>query len=101
MSKSIHKILIVDDDSEFAEHLAGLMPSNYQIKTAYSLKQAMEQPFAQVHLGATQAWQQQSSLPFNFVFLVKPIAVLVNTAIRPYSTLKIVSLQANQYISKL
>jgi DNA-binding response OmpR family regulator len=38
-----HKVLIIDDDSEFAEHLAGLMPSRYQIKTAYSVKQAMEQ----------------------------------------------------------
>ena len=41
MSKAIHKILIVDDDSDFAEHLAGLMPSHYQVKTAYSPKKAM------------------------------------------------------------
>lgn len=43
MSKAIHKVLIVDDDSEFAEHLAGLMPSHYQVKTAYSPKKAMAQ----------------------------------------------------------
>ncbi len=43
MNKAIHKILIIDDDSEFADHLAGLMPSCYQVKTAYSPKQAMEQ----------------------------------------------------------
>jgi PleD family two-component response regulator len=43
VNKSVHKVLIIDDDSEFAEHLAGLMPSRYQVKTAYSPKQAMEQ----------------------------------------------------------
>lgn len=43
MSKPVHKVLIVDDDSEFAEHLAGLMPSRYQVKTAYSPKKAMAQ----------------------------------------------------------
>lgn len=43
MSQPTHKVLIIDDDSEFAEHLAGLMPSHYQVKTAYSPKQAMEQ----------------------------------------------------------
>lgn len=42
MSKAVQKILIIDDDAEFAEHLAGLMPTNYQVKTAYSLKQAIE-----------------------------------------------------------
>lgn len=43
MDKAVHKVLIVDDDAEFAEHLAGLMPSRYQVKTAYSIKQAVEQ----------------------------------------------------------
>lgn len=43
MDKPVHKVLIVDDDSDFAEHLAGLMPSHYQVKTAYSLKQAQGQ----------------------------------------------------------
>lgn len=43
MSKPIHRVLIIDDDSEYAEHLSQLMPSHYQAKTAYSLKQAMEQ----------------------------------------------------------
>lgn len=28
---------------EFADHLSGLMPSRFQVKTAYSLKQAIEQ----------------------------------------------------------
>lgn len=42
VSKAVHKILVIDDDAEFAEHLAGLMPSHYQVKTAYSLKQATE-----------------------------------------------------------
>lgn len=42
MNKAVHKILIVDDDSEFAEHLAGLMPAHCRIKTAYSLRQAAE-----------------------------------------------------------
>ncbi len=43
MNKSVHKVLIIDDDSEFAEHIAGLMPVGYEVKTAYSPKQAMEQ----------------------------------------------------------
>lgn len=42
VNKKFHKILIVDDDSDFAEHLAGLMPSHYQVKTAYSLKLALD-----------------------------------------------------------
>lgn len=40
MNEAVHKVLVIDDDSEFAEHLASLMPSHYQVKTAYSLKQA-------------------------------------------------------------
>jgi two-component system OmpR family response regulator len=43
VNKPVHKVLIIDDDSDFAEHLAGLMPSHYQVKTVYSSKQAMEQ----------------------------------------------------------
>jgi len=43
VNKPVHRVLIVDDDSEFAEHLAGLMPACYHVKTAYSPKQAMEQ----------------------------------------------------------
>lgn len=43
MNKVAHKVLIIDDDSEFAESLARLMPSHYQVKTAYSPKQAMDQ----------------------------------------------------------
>jgi DNA-binding response OmpR family regulator len=42
MNTTVHRVLIIDDDSEFAEHLADLMPSHYQVKTAYSLKQANE-----------------------------------------------------------
>lgn len=43
MNKPVHRVLIIDDDSEFAEHLSLLMPAHYQVKTAYSLKQAMDQ----------------------------------------------------------
>lgn len=43
MSKSVQRILVIDDDAEFAESLARLLPSHYHAKTAFSLKQATDQ----------------------------------------------------------
>lgn len=43
LATDFKKILIVDDDIEYAEGLAKLMPSHFQVKTAFTLKQAAEQ----------------------------------------------------------
>ncbi|MBX3022370.1 MAG: response regulator transcription factor [Bdellovibrionales bacterium] len=43
MSKKVQRILILDDDAEFAESLAQLLPTHYHVKTAFSLKQATDQ----------------------------------------------------------
>ena len=37
------RVLILDDDANFAQTLAGVLPSTYQAKTVFSLKQAVEQ----------------------------------------------------------
>lgn len=41
MREPLHRVLIVDDDSEFADSLGNLMPARFVTQTAYSLKQAV------------------------------------------------------------
>lgn len=37
------RLLILDDDADFARTLADLLPARFQSKTAYSIRQAAEQ----------------------------------------------------------